>query len=324
MPINIIPASKPIPVSTLVTLILGQPGVGKTTLSNTCDKPLLLDFDQGSYRSVNRPDVVYIKQWKEIGDLQYEDLKPYKTVVLDTVGRCLDLLAEDIIANDSKMGTAGGDQLSISGFGRLKGRFRSWLNKIRGWGINVVLIAHATEERQGDSVRLRVDGQGSSKEEVYKTADLLGRLTIKGKRRWLDYDPAEDGFGKNPAGIKAGSVPDIRTAPHLLQEHIRTTLDHIGRKQAETMAEEQRLNDLQKSFERITDPEEFSEIARNMRKIDAPRADRAILVSIAMERGWKFDKESATFTDPNAKPKQDEAQPQDGEQGEGEKEQLAF
>ena len=70
MGIKIVKAGEPIQVTTAVALILGVPGIGKTTLANSAEKPLLLDFDRGSHRGMNRPDTVLIDSWKEIEDLQ--------------------------------------------------------------------------------------------------------------------------------------------------------------------------------------------------------------------------------------------------------------
>ena len=300
MPIDIVPSGTPIQISAIVTLILGNPGVGKTTLANTADAPLLLDFDRGSHRSLKRPDTVLIDRWKKIENLSREDLKPYRTLIVDTVGRCLDVLAEDIMTREPKMSNGG--QLSLQGFGRLKARFRQWLNQITGYGINVVLVAHATEERHGDDVRLRVDGQGASKEEVYKMADLMGRITIRDGKRHLDWNPSDTGFGKNPGNLDAGAIPNVIQQPDFLNRCIRSTLDFLSQKSEEAVQEEKRLGELRGVFEAIETPEEFTKIARNMRDTGAPNSDRSILVSVATERKWVLDKSTLVFSDPNAPP----------------------
>ncbi len=300
MPLEIISSRDPIPVSAIVTLILGNPGVGKTTLSNTAEKPLLLDFDRGAHRSMGRPDTVVINQWNQIEDLTRDSIAPYRTLIIDTVGRCLDSLAEDIIRREPSMATGGA--LKIQGFGRLKSRFRQWLNQITSYGVNVVLVAHATEERHGDEVRLRVDGQGSSKEEVYKMADLMGRITMRDGKRFLDWNPSDTGFGKNPGNLDVGPIPNVMEHPDTLAKCIRSTIDFLTRKNEETIEEEKRLSSLRGTFEKILTPEEFTEIAQNMRDTGAPNADKAILVSVAIERGWKLDKATLTFSDPNATP----------------------
>ena len=308
MPIKIVPMGEPIRVSTIITLLLGVPGIGKTTLANSAKKALLLDFDKGAHRSLNRPDVVVIETWADVEELGPEDLKPYAggTLIVDTVGRCLDALILDIIKREPSLANAG--TLKIQGYGRLKSRFIDWLRMVRGFGINVVMVAHAVEEKHGDDVKLRVDGAGSGKEEVYKVADLMGRVNSRGGKRFVDWDPSDSGFGKNPAGLPAEVIPDARQVPDYLQKCIQQTIDHLTQSNVDSNTEEQRLVDLRKHFEdSLKGPEEFTEIALKMRGSDAVFADRGILVSVAQERGYALDKETLKFTDPKAAVAADEA-----------------
>ena len=298
MPIRITPSDTPIPVHAIVTLILGNPGVGKTSLANTAERPLLLDFDRGAHRSLCRPDTVIIERWSDVEDLTQDDLASYRTLIVDTVGRCLDVLAVDIMTREPRLGTGG--QLTLQGYGRLKGRFRSWLGSITRMGVNVVLVAHAVEERHGEEIRLRVDAQGSSKEDIYKVADLMGRITIRDNRRHLDFDPSDAGFGKNPAGIKPGGVPNPYQTPDYLAQCIRGTIESLTRQSETDHAEGERLTALREAISQITQCEELSALARKMREDDAPLSDRGILLDIARSRGWTLDRETLTFTDPSA------------------------
>ena len=323
MPIKIIPRGKPMPTRAIAALILGNPGIGKTTLANTSADPILLAFDvKGAKRSLNRPDVVAIGAWKEIEDLTKEDLKPYKTVIIDTVGHCLDALARDIMEREPKMGNAG--QLSLQGYGRLKGRFKKWLDTMQSHGINVVLVAHATEEKHGDEVKLRLDATGASKEEVYKEADLMGRMTIKGKHRHIDWDPSESGFGKNPAGLPAESVPNVSVNDHYMADCIKGTIDHLSQAGVAAAQEEERLRALRDHYElTLKTPADFTERARAMKEAEAPFADRGVLLSVATDRGYALDKQAITFTDPKTEAEaaaQAAAQPEQG--GEGQQAQV--
>ena len=301
MPIKIVPMGEPIRVSTIITLLLGVPGIGKTTLANSAKKALMLDFDQGSHRSLNRPDTVVIETWADVDELGPEDLRPYAggTLIVDTVGRCLDALILDIIKREPSLANAG--TLKIQGYGRLKSRFINWLRLVRGFGINVVMVAHAVEEKHGDEVKLRVDGAGSGKEEVYKVADLMGRLNSRGGKRFIDWDPSDSGFGKNPAGLPAEIIPNAHQVPDYLQKCIQKTIDHLTQSNVDSNTEEQRLVELRKHFEdSLKGPDDFSGIALKMRDSEASFADRGILVSVAQERGYTLNKETLKFTDPKA------------------------
>ena len=79
-------------------------------------------------------------------------------MVIDTVGTCLDRLAADIIAKDPKKGNAG--VLTLQGFGVLKGRFKTRLDAVRGFGLDMVLVAHGSEEQRGDETVDRAKTKG--------------------------------------------------------------------------------------------------------------------------------------------------------------------
>ena len=75
---------EPIQVSRIVLCLYGVPGLGKTSTAFTAEKPILLDFDRGAHRSRNRGDSVQVAKWEDILAITAEDMKPYKTVVIDT------------------------------------------------------------------------------------------------------------------------------------------------------------------------------------------------------------------------------------------------
>ena len=296
--IKITKSSDTIRVDTLTTLILGNPGIGKSTLANTAEKPFVLAFDEGWYRALRRPDGVRVNTWKDIEDLEKSDLAGYKTIVVDTVGHCLDSIVQDILATEPGLGNAG--TLKIQGYGRLKTRFVNWLRMVRGWGFNVVLLAHAIEEKQGEDVKLRVDGAGSGKEEVYKVADLMGRLWSQNNKRFLSFDPADNGFGKNPAGLPAEVVPDANSVPDYLAQRIRTTCDHLSQESQEGVKEQKRLDGVRDLVTSLDGVDAFSTMVERMVEANAPKSDRGLLMAEAKKRGYEFDRDTKKFTDPNA------------------------
>lgn len=205
MALRITPASEPIPVTRITMALYGDPGVGKTTLAFSADRPLLFDFDNGAHRAMNRQDVVRVATWGDVDGVTVSDLAPYNTIIVDTAGRMLDALSADIIANDAKLGRGG--VLSQQGWGRLKQRFTAWLKMLNQSGKDVILIAHGTEKMDGEVVNARLDVQGGSKDEIYKSVDAMGRVYIKNGKRVLCFDPTESAFGKNPGQFPLIEVP---------------------------------------------------------------------------------------------------------------------
>ena len=168
-------------------------------------------------------------------------------------------------------------------------------------------------------MKLRVDAMGSSREEVYKLSDLMGRVFMQDGKRVVDWDPSDSGFGNNPAGLPFSIIPPPSEQPDFLARCIRTTIDHLSQANAEATAEEVRLRELTTYIEGLDTPTALTELAKNMVATGANKADRAILVRVGLAKGYEFNPEARTFTDPNA-PKEEET-PQ-GE--EGEQEGLAF
>lgn len=233
MALRITKASDPITVEQIVVCIYSPPGIGKTSLGFTADGALLLDFDGGAYRSGNRGDSVPVRQWEDAASIAAEDLHGYRTVVVDTVGRALDVLSADIIERDPKLGRFGA--LTLQGFGRLKAEFTAWLKLLRSFGVDVVLLAHMDEQKSGDDLIERIDAQGASKNEIYKSADAMGRLIIRGQKRMLLFSPTDTSFGKNPASLDALPVPPFDTKSTFLGDVIRTIKARLN-----AMTEEQR------------------------------------------------------------------------------------
>lgn len=210
MPVKIIRATDAIKVATLKVLLYGQPGLGKTSLAFTCNKPLCLDFDKGAYRSKQRKDALEIGTWADVVELMKspETLAPYSTIIVDTVGRCLDEITRHLLAENAKLGNRNG-ALSMQGWGELKGVFQAWMRQLTLLGKDVVLICHDKEDKDGDRVFKRPDVQGGSYAEVLKTADLIGYLSMRNNRAVLDFMPCDDFIAKNGAGFNPVALPDF-------------------------------------------------------------------------------------------------------------------
>lgn len=234
MALRIIKSEEVIKVEQLVTVLYGAPGLGKSTLGFTAESPLMLDFDHGAHRAANRMDSVKVESWTEIDMITPSDLTDYSTIIIDTAGRALDFLSADIIKRNQKMGRSGA--LTLQGYGQLKSRFTGWLNSLKLLGKDVVLIAHASEERNGDEVVERLDVQGGSKGELYKSADAMGRLTMLNGNRILSFSPSDAAFGKNPGCLPSLNIPDITDNKKFLAEQITAI-----KKKLNAITEEQRL-----------------------------------------------------------------------------------
>lgn len=299
MPLKIVKASDPIEVTQLVACVYALPGLGKTSLGYTCDAPLILDFDGGAYRAANRGDTVQVHTWAEVADITAKDLAGYKTLVVDTSGRALDSLTLDIINRNPKLGNGGA--LTLQGYGALKAQFVSWTKMVRAFGLDVLLLAHSDEQRKGEDVIERLDMQGGSKNEVYKTADVMGRLSIRNGKRLLNFDPSDAAFGKNPAALEPDlEVPNFAVEPQFFGKLLAQIKAKINEQSAVQKEAATMLADWKAKIEEAKTLEDYNKLVPEVAGADKLVRDnvKRVLVAAGKKAGYEFDKTAKAFTKP--------------------------
>jgi hypothetical protein len=300
MALKITKASDPIEVKTIVACIYATPGIGKSTLGYRAEKPLLLDFDHGAHRAKGRRDTVLVDSWADVANIKAEDLADYATLVIDTAGRALDMLTVDIISADPKKGNGGA--LTLQGFGVLKARFIAWLTWVRSFGLDVVLICHADEQRKGDELIVRLDVQGGSKNEIYKTADVMGQLYLEKGRRMLNFSPSDTAFGKNPAQLEPLEVPHYDKAPNFLGDVIARTKGELNKQSAEQVEVASMLADWTAKIDEAASAEDFTKLVPLTKEADKRVRENVqrLLNARAKSKGFTFDKKVGAYAAPKA------------------------
>lgn len=291
MAIKITRASDPITVDRLNICLYGPPGIGKTSAAFSAEAPLLLDFDGGVHRAMNRKDAVRIKQWSDVADITAEDMASFRTVIMDTVGRALDMLASDIMKRDPKMGRGGA--LQLQGYGRLKAEFAGFLKLLNSAGKDVVLIAHMDEQRSGDETIERIDATGASKNEIYKQADAMGRIVLRNNLRTLVFDPTEAAFGKNPGRLLPLPIP---TPPgSFLADTIASIKTELNALTEEQRIAQKMIDDWRAVFLELETVDEFNAKAADLKAKDADVRIKGLLMSVAEAKGIVWDKKASAF-----------------------------
>jgi len=295
MGLRIIRALDPIAVENIIMCIYGPPGVCKSSFGYSAEAPVLLDFDKGAHRAVGRKDTIPVDTWDDVAGITESDLAPYKTIVVDTAGRALDRLSAHIIASDAKMGRGGA--LTLQGYGRLKVDFVRWLNYLRGFRKDIMLLAHSSEDKNGDDTVERIDAQGSSKGEIYKVADAMGKISIVGGKRKLTFSPTETSFGKNPAQFGILDIPHYDENDHFaadIIEAIKAKLNDFAELQRKR---QEMLVPWMEDVAGADTPEAITELSVRYKEADRSLHDtlRKSILAKAESMGLEFDKASSAF-----------------------------
>lgn len=185
-------------------LIAGYPGIGKSTLALSAPRPLHIDCDFGIDRIEPRYRMPYIqpRSYDEIlNDLKPENLKDFETLVFDTAGKLITLMGLWAIKQNPKYGQRDGS-LSLKGYGFVGREFVRLMDYcFYELKKNIVVVFHATEEKDGDNTRLRIKVEGQTKNNVWEPMDLGGFVEMYGNDRTIGFSNCEKYFAKGTRGI---------------------------------------------------------------------------------------------------------------------------
>lgn len=222
-----------IQVNSMVALLYGQPGIGKTTWALTAPAPLLLDFDNGirRVRPEDRKDYVPIGKWEDAIDvINSPELDNYQTIVIDTAGMALDFLVQVVIGENPKLGI-GGD-LTLKGWGALKAKFRNFVGLLKAKGKFIVFVAHDKEQTENEQKYVRPDISGASLSLIVRESDLVGYMEAQGTQRTISFTPTQRSYGKNSMGL-----PGIMELKNYKLEDVFQMYQKQQESQAEMLAE---------------------------------------------------------------------------------------
>lgn len=313
MSLTIVKGSEPITVDQIRMLVFGQPGSGKSSFGFTCETPLMLDFDGGAHRSAFRKDIVRIGQWSDVTQIAADDLKPYQTLVVDTVGRALDYLSTALVEDDPKLATRTGG-LTLSGYGALKSAFASWISRINTLGLDVVMVAHDKETtNERDTKIVRPDIQGGSYGEVFKLCDAVGYLYLENRKRVLDFSPTENWVGKNPASFEPISVPDYTANGKFGAELVTVIKESLGQISAEGEKVAKTVQKFGEKLEKVEDAGGLNKAMKALEKLESPAKPQAkkLLHERMKTLECEYDKASKQFVDPEPEETTDDGDPFD-------------
>lgn len=263
MALTIISAAEPVVVSNLKIVLYGEPNIGKTSLAMSFPKPFLLDFDGGAQRGIRSgSDVVArVQTWDDVMEAVSvtKDFAEYHTIVIDTVSKCLDMIGADIMLKDSRMGYGGA--LTQKGWGILGNRFNQFLHKLVTTGKDVVMLAQAREQDNGDSKQIRIKASGASQGIIQEAADLMGYLHSVNNERVASFTLCDQYFAKdvkNTMGRVVLPDPSVHkdTGTKMLTQ-MKSAFTLAAEAEAKTI---QIVQEWQDTISGFTTPDEFNTI----------------------------------------------------------------
>lgn len=295
----IVKKNEPMPERPVIILIFGDPGVGKTSLANTSDTPLLNDFDRGADRAIYRQDTLVIPSWEEVQKQESAGLfKNYKTIIIDTAKSALDdILMPYIVKKDVKY-----QKNKMAAYGAMGDEFKLFVNNRRTESADIVILAHAKDDKEGEVMRKYPDITGGSYALLLRIADQVGFMSMRNNKRTLLFDPTDTTVGKNVARIPLIEVPDetdpkFKTFMAELLLKTRKSIASLDEKQVEALKTSESL---QIRLEACTTPEELTKLLQESKALpDYLRLPLQTLISkSAKANNWVANKEKGQFEVP--------------------------
>ena len=285
------------PERPVIMVLYGTPGVGKTSLLNTCDTPVLIDCDRGADRACNRAEgTIIATKWDDVLADEAE-IKQFKTVGIDTAKAVLDdFLMVYVVDKDYKLKTN-----KLKAYGAIGDEFKAFINVRRSEGLDIVIIAHAKEEKDGDVIRLSPDVTGQSKDLILRIADQVGFITMVNNKRTITFEPTDKTIGKNVARIPTMEIPDEKTPEFKTfgANLIAKVKESIRTQSEEQIKAQQVLVEFQDKLALCETSDNFMSIMQECTTL--PEHQKAAMRKLISKRvdllGLKYDKESNSFVE---------------------------
>ena len=204
----------------ITMLITGRPGGRNTTTALSAPKPLLIDLEDGIDRveACYRADTMLAEGSKIeryntfINDLNNEDLSAYETVVVDTLGKLVDLITPVVIKENPVNGQRDGKTLSLKGYGAVAVKIKEFIELVRSKGKHLIFISHVEEFQDEDVTKIRVNIPGKTKNDIWKDIDLGGYMEFQGKKCIINFTPTTRYDAKGGHGIVGSfEVPVLKS-----------------------------------------------------------------------------------------------------------------
>lgn len=197
-------------------MVYGNGGVGKTTFASTAPKPLLVDCENGAkyfgLRGIEM-DVARIANWSDMNGLfDIASSGQYETIIIDPIGELMEKLKRYMIAKGDKKLVQSDGSPSMAGWGWLKDTMRSTIKILRDSGVNLLLVAHVSEDKDEEKLVKRPMIMTKISDEIVNMVDIVGYMQViqvDGEdKRIIMVDPSSDKYvAKDRTGQLGKIIP---------------------------------------------------------------------------------------------------------------------
>ncbi len=297
----ILKANDALPERPVVICIYGEPGSCKTSLGNTAQDVLVLDFDRGVLRSLFRKDTLIINSWNDVlTEEKAGTFKNYKSVVIDTAKAALDdFLMSYVVERDFKLRTN-----KLKAYGEIGDEFKLFLNNMRTQGLDVIIIAHAKKDE--DTKKFIPDVTGQSYQLILRVSDQVGYVSFVNNSRNIQWTPTDLTIGKNTANLPTMSIPDkseaiLKTFMADVIENVKKSIVSMSEMQREALAKSEEYQKLIADVKKVDDLNEIVTPVQGLPKYLKDPLNQLISAK-AKEKKYTWDKTAQSFNAPAPPP----------------------
>lgn len=191
--------------TTVNMIVYGASGVGKTTLASTAaelGKVLYIDAEAGSKfiddKYAKNIDILTLVNVFDLDKvLEPENLKPYNTIVLDSVTEIMKKLVDAI------KGTK--EQATMQDWGKIINKMETYIRRFRDLDKNVIICALETEKEDEGIILKRPSMSGKNlPNDIIGFMDICLYLENTAQGRVAHASPSQKFYAKN----RGGHLPD--------------------------------------------------------------------------------------------------------------------
>lgn len=298
--------------STIKMMVYGQAGMGKSTYALSAPKPLLLDFDNGVKRinlaHLQDVDTVQITSWYDVQNVLKEDLSPYQTIVVDTIGKMMDFILQFV---------CGSRIPQRNDWNPINAQFSWFVRELSSLNKHIIFVAHRDTRQEGDNIVFIPALREKSYNSIVTELDLLGYIEAKSDKgivkRTITFDPTNRNDGKNTCNL-----PSVMEIPTIINSNgqpiakntivtdfiISPYLKMLQQKKETTEKYDKVMEEIKEQVELVTDAESINSLLSRLGEFQhigsSMVAAKVLINNKAKALGLVPNKETKTYEKPAA------------------------